>query len=125
MALPERTQPAEDAFVDLHAESDDVDALVEAIEAAMAERRPRLAARLVGLLDGMVEIEPGSELDRAQNAARLLLFDKARPEDVSFSELEDAWGQARARRMKRIKRRMRASMTGNDARFGRLGNRRR
>ena len=125
MELPDRTAAAEDQFVGDLASSEDVDELIASIEAAMAGRRPQLAARLVGLLDGKVEIEPGSDLARAQAAARLLLFDKARPVDLSFSELEEAWGLARSRRMKRIKLRMRASLSGDGARFGRLGNRRR
>ena len=123
--LPERSREAEDAFVQGFLQSDDVELLVEAIEHAMDDRRPRLAARLVGLLGDKVEIEPGSDLERAQQAARLLLFDKQRPEDVSWSELEEAWGRVRRRRMKRIKGRMRAAITGAGTRFGRLGNRRR
>ncbi len=125
MSLPPRSHEAEDAFVASFADNEAPDALIEAIEAAMAERRPRLAARLVGLLGEKIEIEPGSDLDRAQRAAHLLLFDKQRPEDQSWSELEDAWGQIRRRRMRRIKSRMRASLAGSGARFGRLGNRRR
>ena len=125
MSLPDRSRQAEDAFVDGFLDQDDAELLIEAIQGAMDARRPRLAARLVGLLGDKVEIEPGSDLDRAQQAARLLLFDKQRPEDLSWSELEDAWGRVRRRRMRRIRRRMRASMTGNGARFGRLGNRRR
>lgn len=125
MSLPPRSHDAEDAFVSSFSGDEDPSALIEAIEAAMGERRPRLAARLVGLLGDLIEIEPGSDLDRAQRAAHLLLFDRARPSELSWSELEDAWDRVRRRRMRRIKSRMRASMTGSGARFGRLGNRRR
>ncbi len=123
--LPERTTEAEDAFVTAHAEAEDTEALVTAIQAAMAARRPRLAGRLVGLLEESVEIEAGSELARAQQAAALLLHQDLPPEHVSWSELEDAWSRVRARRMKRIKRRMRDAMSGRAGRLGRLGNRRR
>ncbi len=123
--LPDRGREAEDAFVEAFLDDDDVDRLIEAIEHAMQDRRPRLAARLVGLLGDKVEIEPGSDLERARNAANLLLFDTQRPEDLSWSELEEAWDRVRRRRMKRIKSRMRAAMTGSTARIGRLGNRRR
>ena len=66
MELPERTTDAEDAFVRRWGASDDTDGLIAVTEAAMAARRPMLAARLVGLLEDHVEIEPGSALDRAR-----------------------------------------------------------
>ncbi|MBX2797652.1 MAG: hypothetical protein KTR31_08295 [Myxococcales bacterium] len=125
MALPDRTREAEDRFVEQFLTDDDMEFLVEAIEHAMEARRPRLAARLVGLLGERVPVEAGSDLDRAKRAAHLMLFDKTRPEDLSWSELEDAWGRVRRRRLKRIKARMRASIAGSSARFGRLGTRRR
>jgi hypothetical protein len=124
--LPDRAEAAEDAFVARFAHDDaDTDELLEAIEAAMGERRPRLAARLVQLLDDHIEIEPGSDLERAHRAASLLLHDRQTPEDRSWSELEDAWSQARRRRMRRIKDRMRRSMRGEPGRLNRLGKPRR
>jgi hypothetical protein len=51
-------------------DSDDVDGLIDMINQAMGARRPQLAARLVGLLDEAVEIEPNSSLARAHKAAR-------------------------------------------------------
>lgn len=123
--LPERSREAEDAFIEGFLDSDEIGLLIEVIEQAMEQRRPRLAARLVGLLGDKVEVEPGSDLERAQGAARLLLFDKQRPEDLSWSELEDAWSRVRHRRMQRIKSRMRAAITGSSDRFGRLGKKRR
>lgn len=125
MKLPERTPDAEDLYVAQMGDGDDPDELVAAIEAAMAERRPRLAARLVGLLGERVEVEPGSDLDRARKAAELFLFDRQRPEDVSWSELEDAWSLARQRRMTRIKRRMRDVLNNAPGRRNRLGKPRR
>lgn len=124
MSLPERSHVAEDEFVGLLSEDDDLDTLVAAIEEAMSARRPRLAARLVGLLDGRVEMPAGSALQRAASAARLLVTaENAGPE--AFEELEDAWSRVRARRMRRILGRMRAARSGSNVRFGRLGKRRR
>lgn len=125
MDLPDRSPDAEDLFVAQMSDGDDPEALVQAIEAAMADRRPRLAARLVGLLGDQVEIEPGSELDKAQRAAHLYLFDRQRPEELSWSELEDAWSLARHRRMTRIKRRMRDALNGSSTHRNRLGKPRR
>lgn len=126
MSLPDRTQAAEDAFVDTWAGSDDTDGLVAAIEAAMGDTRPQLAARLVGLLGDHVEIEPGSALERAQRAARLFLAHRGRPEDNSWSELQDAWTEVRKSRMRRIRQRQRRSLTGKaPSRIGRLDRRKR
>lgn len=124
MSLPERSHVAEDAFVAQLASDDDLDAIVTAIEAAMADKRPRLAARLVGLVDERVEIPPGSDLERASRAARMLLMTES-PSPDAFLEMEDAWSRVRARRMRRILNRMRAARSGGNARFGRLGHRRR
>ena len=121
--LPARNEAAEDAFVTELGRRDDTDALIEAIEAAMGDRRPRLAARLVSLLDQHVEIEPGSPLERAQRAARLLLHDREKPEDRSWSELELAWAELRRHRMRRIRRRMRNALNGRNERIGRLDER--
>jgi len=105
--LPERNQPAEDQFVLDWSNSSDVPGLSEVIELAMAGRRPMLAARLVNVLSDQVEIEPGSALDRAKRAARFVVKNKPSPEDNSWSELEDAWGQARGARMNRMRQRQR------------------
>jgi len=124
MELPERDEESEDAFVRWASELDDVDPLVEAIEAAMAERRPRLAARLVGFVEDFVDIEPGSALDRARTAARLLLVTPVDPQEV-FDELESAWRDAHNRRIWRMKRRMRQRASGSDQRISRWDSRRR
>lgn len=122
--LPDRSEAGEDAFVAELAASDDTDRLIEAITEAMAARRPLLAARLVNLLDDHVEIEPGSPVERAQQAARLMLRQE-RPEDRSWSELEDAWNQVRRSRMRRISLRQRRHLAGNAERVGRLSGRKR
>lgn len=106
-------------------ESDDTDALIEAISAAMDARRPRLAARLVGMLDEHVEIEPGSPLERARGAARLFLLAKPTAEDNSWSELDDAWKALRKARFRRIGMRQRDRMRGKTRRIGRLSRRKR
>ena len=124
MELPDRAHRSEDTFVQELSDRDDLDVIIQAIEAAIAERRPQLAARLVGLLDGRVEFDAESDLARAQNAARLLLCGEP-PQPQWFDDLEEAWSRARHRRMKRIMRRMRATGSGSGARVGRLGNRRR
>ncbi len=124
--LPARTRDAEDAFVAEWLEVDDPDAIAEMVEIAMDARRVQLAARLVGLLGDKAYIEPGSDLERAQKAAALFVMHKPTPEDRSWSEFEDAWSVVRSRRMKRIKARMRASITGRSGtRLNRLGKKRR
>lgn len=120
--LPPPGQAAEDAFVAELSEADDTDRLVEAITAAMEARRPRLAARLVNLLDEQVEFEPGSPVERARQAARLVLMQET-PDDRSWSELDEAWRSLRRRRMRRIGRRQRQALTGRAERIGRFGRR--
>ncbi len=105
--------------------SDDTDGLIEAITAAMEARRPKLAARLVGLLDSHVEIEPGSPLARAQSAAQIFLMSKPTAEDNSWSAMEDAWKEARKARLRRIGMRQRDRMKGETRRIGRLSRRKR
>lgn len=117
--LPERTPEAEDAFVAEWARSDDVEALIEAVGDAVDARRPRLAARLVGLLPDRVEIEPGSALERASRAARLLLVDVSSP--VHFNALDEAWASFRKTRVKRMKTRMREAMKREPQRVSRFG----
>jgi hypothetical protein len=124
--LPARTQPAEDAFVAAWLSVDDPDEIAEMVETAVQARRMQLAARLVGLLGDKAFVEPGSDLEKAQRAAALFLMNKETPEDRSWSVFEDAWGDVRRRRMKRIKARMRASITGQPSGgLNRLGKKRR
>lgn len=124
--LPPRTSDAEDAFVSAWLEVDDPDAIAEMVGLAMDARRVKLAARLVGLLGDKAFVEPGSDLDRAQKAAALFVMHKPTPEERSWSDFEDAWSQVRSRRMKRIKARMRASISGTPStRLNRLGKKRR
>jgi len=118
--LPLPGQGAEDAFVAELSDADDTDRLVEAITAAMEARRPRLAARLVNLLDEQVEFEPGSRADRARRAARFVLMQES-PDDRSWSELAEAWRSLRRSRMRRIGRRQRQSLSGRTERIGRFG----
>jgi len=104
--LPPPRPEEEDAFISALSEADDVEGLVEHISAAMAARRPQLAARLVGLLDGRVEVQPGTPLARAQVAARLLLVATAAATSPLFDDLDSAWRQARSAQIRRITARM-------------------
>jgi len=103
--LPTRNQHDEDDYLAKWQVSSDTEGLIKAITAAITENRPQLAARLVGLLDDHLEVEPGSAIERAHNAARLLLAHTS-PVD-SFEALEAAWLTARRQRMRKITRRMR------------------
>lgn len=123
MELPARDAAAEDAFVAQARDLADPEPLVDVIEAAMAARRPRLAARLVGLIEDLVEIEPGSALERAQAAARLLLLEP--DPQASWDELESAWRDVRRRRSWRIRRRLRQTLEGKTDRISRWSTRRR
>jgi len=124
--LPARTRDAEDAFLSAWLAVDDPDAIAEMVEIAMDARRVKLAARLVGLLGDKATIEPGSDLDRAQKAAALFVMNKPSPAEQSWADFEDAWAAVRRRRMRRIKERMRASITGRPGqRWNRLGKKRR
>ena len=103
----------------------DADGLIELITEAMDARRPKLAARLVGLLDDHIEIEPDSALARAQAAARMFLMTKPTAEDNSWSALEEAWKEAHKARLRRIGERQRNRMKGETKRIGRLSRRKR
>jgi hypothetical protein len=103
--LPERNRQAEDAFLERWRDFDDTEALIAVITEAIEGRRPQLAARLVSLLDEQVEVEPGSALERASRAGRMLMLPEPSPE--AFQELQAAWILARRMRIRRITRRMR------------------
>ena len=112
--LPGPDRTSETAFIQEWMDSDDVDGLIEVISEAIAAKRPQLAARLVGLLDDAVEVEPGSALERAQNAARFfLLKPQAAPNLDAF---EAAWAEARRKRIRKIKTRMRNRLMGRPPR---------
>ena len=103
--LPERTPEAEDRYLKRWQDSDDTDGLIASITASVEAKRPQLAARLVGLLDEHVEVDPRSPVARARRAAKLLMLPQATPQH--FAELQAAWLVARRLRMRRITRRMR------------------
>jgi len=125
VVLPGRVPEEEEAFIASFLENDDTERLITAISAAMDARRPRLAARLVNMLDEHVEIENGSPLDRARAAARLFLLTKPTAEDNSWSALDDAWKALRKARFRRIGMRQRDRMRGKTRRIGRLSRRKR
>lgn len=103
--LPERKEQAEDAFVSRWMDSEDLDLLEQVISDAVDARRPKLAARLVQILPDHVEIEPGSALDKAQRAARMLVLDSRNVE--LFNALDEAWREVRKKRMRRMLERQR------------------
>lgn len=108
--LPERTRAAEDAYLQRWQDSENTDELLAAITEAIEAQRPQLAARLVSLLDEHVEVEPGSAVERAQRASRMLMLKDPGPE--AFEELQAAWVLARRMRIRRITRRMRPQKNG-------------
>ena len=124
--LPERNEAAEDAWITMWHDHDDHDLLIELTRSAITARRPQLAARLFQMLDGRVEPEPGSALERASRAARLLLFRKAAPlDDATWYDLEEAWASVRRNRVRRIKRRWRDRLAGRNQTIRRHDRRRR
>lgn len=128
--LPDRDLASETAFVTRWADSDDTEALLEVIDLAMAERRPHLAARLVGLLEGRIDVVPGSPAERAQRAARFLVHSAAEERgawnvaDGAFEDLEAAWYEVRRGRMSRMRERQRDALSGRMTRIPRVGRRR-
>lgn len=125
--LPPRSAEEEDAFVasfrdgpaHSSAEVDSTDALIDAVTAAMNDRRPMLAARLVQLLDEQVEIPEGTALHRAARAARMLIFEGADAKPKNWSALEEAWAAARNDHYRRVKKRMRRAVEGKGLTYGR------
>jgi hypothetical protein len=118
MTLPPPSAADEDAWVDTLAAVRDPAELVKAIEAAMAERRPRLAARLVALLDqagadaGSLDCEEADEstpVSRARLAAGLTVVGPPTlPEpEPGWRELEEAFAELRRRRARRLRHRYR------------------
>ena len=120
MQLPERSTEAEDAFVLTMGEGDDLAALEDAITRALDAKRPLLAARLIGFLEEHVDIEPGSALHRAQQAARFIVVNKPTPADNSWSALDDAWRSTRRRMVRRAQQRQRDRLNGRKGRRPRV-----
>ena len=109
MSLPDRGRAAEDAFLAAAVDAD-VEELAEWVGEAIEARRPMLAARLVGLIPEGVDL--GADLEPARRAARFLLVDAEGERQEGWSELEDAWAIVRAKRIRRIKQRMRRALNG-------------
>ncbi len=107
MTFPPPHDEDEEAFVLWWAGRDDRDGLVEVIAQALAERRPRLAARLVALLEDEDDAGPGSPIARARRAASLLVVSSPRPDGPGWVELDEAFAEFRRRRMRRLRARYR------------------
>jgi len=121
--LPPRTAEAEESFVRaLRADPDlDPEHLAELVSLAMSDKRIKLAARLVQLLPEHVDIEPGSALERAERAARLLVLDAS---DIElYNCFDEAWREVRRRRMKRMLTRQRLSGRNEQFTVPRVGRR--
>lgn len=111
--LPAKKTVDEQAFVDAWMAHDDAELLSQVISDAIDARRPKLAARLVQLIGEQVEIEPGSALERAQQAANMLVL---RAKDIElFNALDEAWRETRKNRMRRIRARQR--LTGHNKQY--------
>ncbi len=111
--LPAKKAVDEQAFVDAWMAHDDAELLSQVISDAIEARRPKLAARLVQLIGEQVEIEPGSALERAQQAANMLVL---RAKDIElFNALDEAWRETRKNRMRRIRARQR--LTGHNKQY--------
>jgi hypothetical protein len=106
-ALPTPDLAAEDTFLESWLRSDDVDGLAACVTAALEAGRPQLAGRLVGLLAGRIEIEPGSALDRARCVAGLLVLAQPEATHALAEDLDRAWMQARRSQLRRIRSRVR------------------
>ncbi len=105
--LPSLDRAAEDAFVAAWRDSEELEGLVELVTAALEAGRPQLAGRLVGLLEGRVEIEPGSALAKAQAIARLVVVGKPEEAFALSEELERAWYEARRAQLRAVRARVR------------------
>lgn len=125
MELPLPGQEEEDRFV-ARLTGADADVLTEAIESAITAQRPRLAARLFGLLEEELDIEPGSELDRARRAARFLVVEGG-PAALAqhWDDLQSSWTLARRTLAKRRRIRRRSRLEGKDPSQDRLNRHRR
>ena len=112
--LPGPGKASEDECIQKWMDSDDIDGLIDIINQAMEARRPQLAARLVGLLDDAVEVEPGSPLARAQKAAQFYLVQPSI--QTHYDAFEEAWTEAKRERIRKIKKRMRNRLMGRPPR---------
>ena len=108
--LPERSIEAEDAFL-LEMASAAPELVQEAISAALEQRRPQLAARLVGLLadDPLDSLDP-EERKRARTVTHLLLHEHREDPNAWFYDAQEwayLWARARRKRLDKVKTRMR------------------
>lgn len=103
--LPPLDPREEDAIVAAWAGVDDPDGLSVAITEALAARRMRLAARLVGLLDPSADEDP--DVTRARRAAALLLVEGGSQAAAREQDLEVCWSAAHRRLVLRGRRRQR------------------
>lgn len=113
--LPKRTTAEEDAFVRSFYDDADSALLVTAVEEALAAGRPRLAARLVGLLETPEGEEISPTLARAKQAARFLVIAPESNSDL-IEAFDEAWDSARRKKVRALVRRMQDRRTTKPAR---------
>ena len=105
LTLPGRESAEEDAWVESLMECG-LERAEEAVHAALAGGRPRLAGRVVGLLPDSV-VAKDAELQRARKAASLLMVERGEHLDALTQELTELFGTRRRRRMRRARNRSR------------------
>ena len=111
MEFPEaREQQVEDTFVTYWAGTDDVEGLVDAVSEAIRRRRPQLAMRLLGLLDGSSDYDIGDELRSLKRRTSLFVVDSRVQATDDWDALADMAGNLRSIIMDRARRRTRRSL---------------
>ena len=108
--LPARNIEAEDSFLQevMGAHPSRIE---EAVSLALAQKRPHLAARLVGLLeDDQVSMLSSADLKKARQVAQMLIHQNREDRNAWYYEAEQLavlWAQGRRQKVEKIKRRMR------------------
>ena len=99
MMLPAPNKAAETAFLNLHSESTDAQ-LCELIDAAIQEKRPQLAAQLVGLLSSHSPARSNPAFQRVERVLGWLIestpHDHTEHSTQAWQDLQGEWTQCSA-----------------------------